>query len=563
MVAEDYVISYFKNKTVLIFIPHQDDEVCLAGALIAMLRKKGITIYIAYSTNGDYRFPARVRIREARKALHCLGVDTDHIIFLGYGDTPNNEKSHIMYAAENAAVVSYARKSSTYGCKMQMDYATAKYGQPHEYTKSNILKDIKNVILDITPEIIIASDFDYHSDHRALSILLEEAVGEIICEYNKYRPIIYKGFTYATAFYARADYTGYNLKSTIRNGFYENEKFTLDNPTYRWEERIRFPVPKYARTKWIHNNIIFKAMKQHVSQYGVHFANNISNSDQVFWIRKTNSLTYLSNIQIRASSGETKCLNDFKRLDSDEILKGEGERISFTKGLWKADIFDKEKFFSVKFKEGKRINKISFYENPDESNNIINALILMDNGFQIKVNNIMHDGTKTNLEFPIQEEIHSVTFKILEMEGEECGISEFEIYEPEVLELWFIKICIGDTYVYSYCTDDKIVEFDIKAYSTTGDPVKFDNLESIMTLIQNGTEKQLQNKRFFFDTKKANLSVKAYLNGKMVSDEIEIKRKNKLQRKLVKKGNEISEFFYTMIARVVNKLYRIRYTMRK
>ena len=56
----------------LIIIPHQDDEIHLAGNLIASL-KDTRNIYVAYTTSGDYAYNASVRYKEAIKSLWKLG----------------------------------------------------------------------------------------------------------------------------------------------------------------------------------------------------------------------------------------------------------------------------------------------------------------------------------------------------------------------------------------------------------------------------------------------------------------------------------------------------------
>lgn len=65
-------IDDFESKKILIIIPHQDDEIHLAGSIIASL-KDTRNIYVAYTTSGDYAYNASVRYKEAIKSLLQLG----------------------------------------------------------------------------------------------------------------------------------------------------------------------------------------------------------------------------------------------------------------------------------------------------------------------------------------------------------------------------------------------------------------------------------------------------------------------------------------------------------
>ena len=79
-------IDYFESKKILIIIPHQDDEIHLAGNLIASL-KDTRNIYVAYTTSGDYAYNASVRYKEAIKSLWKLGkIKKENIFFLAYPD---------------------------------------------------------------------------------------------------------------------------------------------------------------------------------------------------------------------------------------------------------------------------------------------------------------------------------------------------------------------------------------------------------------------------------------------------------------------------------------------
>jgi len=94
-----------QERRILVLSPHCDDETLGAGALIADARRAGVPVSVAFLTNGDgFRVAASralgevsvspadfVRFAEQRQveslaALHELGVDEQHVQFLGYPD---------------------------------------------------------------------------------------------------------------------------------------------------------------------------------------------------------------------------------------------------------------------------------------------------------------------------------------------------------------------------------------------------------------------------------------------------------------------------------------------
>ena len=69
----------------LVIIPHEDDELAIAGAMIYGAVQQNMRIKVVFVTNGDYfRQEGTIRIKEAGKALGELGVTPEDIIFLGY-----------------------------------------------------------------------------------------------------------------------------------------------------------------------------------------------------------------------------------------------------------------------------------------------------------------------------------------------------------------------------------------------------------------------------------------------------------------------------------------------
>lgn len=162
-----------KIHSIMVIVPHEDDEVNNAGATIYSAIKEGIDVKVVFMTNGDWVYPAFVRFDEAIRSLKALGVPEEDIIFLGFPDGGTHAERSVYMHGLNGPVDA-AGHTETYGVGKHQDYHFNKYGKHQEYTWNGLLDDLKDVILSYKPDALIATDFDYHVDHRMISIAFEK-----------------------------------------------------------------------------------------------------------------------------------------------------------------------------------------------------------------------------------------------------------------------------------------------------------------------------------------------------------------------------------------------------
>ncbi|MBN2465143.1 PIG-L family deacetylase, partial [candidate division WOR-3 bacterium] len=93
------------RERIVIVAPHPDDEVLACGGLIQQALALGDSVWVVYVTSGDGSWPSawritgnmlpgpedylalgRARIDEAKAGAQVIGLDTTHLIFLGYPD---------------------------------------------------------------------------------------------------------------------------------------------------------------------------------------------------------------------------------------------------------------------------------------------------------------------------------------------------------------------------------------------------------------------------------------------------------------------------------------------
>ena len=413
-------------KKVLVLAPHPDDEILLAGGLIYYIRKQ-FDVRVAFLTNGDSnRKLGGKRIQEAIDSLNVLGVKENRIEFLGYGNNWKEGK-HIYNMPNDDIVMSIAGRTQTYGNDKVLEYSKKRTGYSRDYKRINVLEDIKDLIVEEFPEIIICVDYDSHPDHRALSLFFEETMGIVLKEYSEYKPIVLKKFAYNGVYYGKSDY--YELPLAITECEYQYRKmgvsFQLENPTYLWEERIQLDTPKKARTRSIAHNILYKAACKHCSQNISKHIGAIANRDIVYWQRRTDSLSYQANIYV--SSGIGDYLNDFKRIDSNDVVAEQ----TVKSAIWKPNKEDKEKKIQFKFDKPVDVSAISIWENIDTNENILESVLRFNDVDEIVIDNIEHSGKETFVTFPMRKNIFKLDFVITKWQGDNYGIAEFEIYSSE------------------------------------------------------------------------------------------------------------------------------------
>ena len=88
-------LENYKNKTVLIFSPHPDDDTFAVGGTMALLAANGNKVIVAIYTNDDKgsfdkemtsERLARIRKAEEEAACGVLGIPAQNIIWMGHDD---------------------------------------------------------------------------------------------------------------------------------------------------------------------------------------------------------------------------------------------------------------------------------------------------------------------------------------------------------------------------------------------------------------------------------------------------------------------------------------------
>lgn len=526
--------------TVLVLVPHQDDEINVAGNAIYNFAKQGARVLVCFSTNGDYFVSAKVRIKEAIKALNLLGCSKENIYFLGYGDTPNNSKTGHIFYSHDKIVTSQAGYNQTYADLGYYDYSYKKTQLHSKYNNSSFCKDLKSLILDICPDIIISVDLDTHSDHRMLSLSLDKVIGEILKEYADFKPIVLKRFAYCLAYFSKNDFYNINLIENTYFNEQENKFCVVNKSYYVWDNRIRLPIIEGEYGRFIFNKTIFRALLCHKSQSAVLKAVNIINSDEVFFERRTDSLSYKASITV--SSGTGQYLNDFRILNLNDV---DSYFMDYKNYLWMPDLQDKDKIAIFRWNNFQSINHIRIYGNVEDCGRIRSLQITFDNGFHIETDTLPKFGKPLDIFFMTQKNVLSCSMKITQYEGSRFGISECEFYCDERKPIFsFIKILIGDNFAYNYIVSKKEQNILLDIY-------KYNVKENIKLSVVSGDAIIVNNMLIL--KKNNRVVVRAECINSRIFDQIIIERKSGLEIKFIKFLQKIENNIYIFISRILRK----------
>lgn len=454
--------KFFHGNTLMVIIPHEDDEINIAGSLICGAREEGMQVICVFVTNGDYQYIPDVRIREAARALAVLGVPKDDIVFLGYPDGGGHGEYSVFMYGQKEPVQAHGR-TETCGGESISEFCAAESGVHHEYLWENLLKDLEAVILKYLPDGIAAIDWDTHPDHRMCSLAFDRVMGKILNDKGAaWQPVVLKAFAYATAFEGLKDFYQVNLPSTKINPGKVLQEGKPDNPNFSWNQRIRLPVPECCRTQDLGENKIFHALTCHMSQKAMRRAEQIINGDQIFWEKRTQNLCFRGKVSV--SSGDSRYLHDFCMMNTDDIVNRE---TVYSEYLWEPDQEDRTPWCCCEFETPQDIGASVFHGNIGNEGRILEGKLTFSTGYQVSVVALPENGDELYVEFPVQKGVKWVQFDILKREGLHAGLSEWELLPCEGEGMPLLKICADDDFAYEWVVESG-KPTEINAYNPSG-----------------------------------------------------------------------------------------------
>lgn len=541
------------DTNVLVLVPHQDDEINLMRDLLVSLQNCGATVYVAYTTNGDYSVPANVRYKEAIESLRILGISKEQIIFLGYGDSFNTASQRHIFYADFEPVVSNAGYSETYGTEGIEELVYQHKGYHHEYLKENYIADIELLLQQINPAIIFGIDYDTHPDHRMLSLGLDMALRRVQANNPSFKPILYKGFAYVTAFHSYHDfYDSLNLESIKEPRepeiyHYFGDRDVYGSSIYQWSDRVRFPVNEHNRGPFLWNSPLFKAIKAHTSQSFGFKATAVMNSDIIFWQRRTDSIAYDTKLEVSSRADTKDRLVDFKLFDISDINSLEPVLDALA---WKSSDDDTQPSIQLTWSTAQDIRQIVLYSSIHFDEPSRKCSVYIDDQ-QAGTGIVPPNGQPLVLTL---DTMHHVNQLRMVFDGP-IELAELEVYATAVQHnplRPFIKIMKDDNFIYDYYIEDQEPFLDISLYTYMVDA-------SDITLSVYGESSIMQHGDGYvvrFGRKANKVIVRATLNGSEACyDQIIIHRVSKPALDMRKRLQLLDKYANLFLLRLRRKWY--------
>ena len=543
------------NTNVLVLVPHQDDEINLMRDLLVSLQNCKATVYVAYTTNGDYSVPANVRYQEAIESLRILGIPKEQIIFLGYGDSFNTAPNRHIFYADSEPSVSNAGYSETYGAEGIKELIYQVKGHHHEYLKDNYIADMELLLQHINPAIIFGIDYDTHPDHRMLSLGLDTALCNVQAHYPTYKPIVYKGFAYVTSFHSYPDfYNSLNLESIKEPQepaiyHYFGERDVYGPSIYEWKNRVRFPVNEGNRGPFLWNSSLFNAIKAHTSQSFGFKASAVINSDIVFWQRRTDSIAYDAEIEVSSNSDTKDRLVDFKLFD---ILDINSLEPVLNPLAWTSSDEDTQPSLQLTWNKAQDIRQIVLYSAIDFDESCRECTVYIDDQ-QVGAGIVLPKGHP--LVLSLDTTYHGNQLCLV-FDGP-IALAELEVYATAMQDnplQPFIKIVKADDFIYEYYVDDRKQSLDLSLYTymtEAKDITLYVDGES--SIERNGSDYTIH-----FHPKETRITVKATLKGHAdCYDQVVIHRVSKEALSMRKGLQQLDKYANLFFLRLRRKWYHL------
>ncbi len=272
--------------SMMVMVPHQDDEVLLCGGILYQAKKLGRDVKVVIVTNGDCgcsnHTKGQIRLRETIKGMQTLGIPEQDLIFMGYADTGMpTEESFLwrLYQERNwETIIQSDCSSTTYALPEKMEYHKEKHGEHAPYTREMVMEDLKSVLFQYKPAYIFTTaKEDVHGDHAGLYLFLRDILMELKKE-ESYRPELFCGLVHSKA--------GDDVWPERTGAAFTCPEGLDEGNELKWEERYCFKLPEEMTQKKGMENLKYQALLQYetaLEPNAYEFLMSFMKDEEIFW----------------------------------------------------------------------------------------------------------------------------------------------------------------------------------------------------------------------------------------------------------------------------------------
>lgn len=469
-----------EKKTVLVFAPHQDDEANIANAVMYSHAQQGDDVYVIMTfgvdSNNDGKDNQGLgRLNQSAKNLECLGIPRSHLIYLGYeqhqhaagltdGQLKFNDLGEIL-RSDDTPYYTFSHPSQGFP-----SFHSTLYGEECTMSEKHMLDDFVDVFKYYKPDVVYAVNYDGHPGHRWVASLVDQAFGIVKQTegFEDYCPRYYQSLSYQSAWGAKRDMDSTMSPNDGSKAFLESTlSFTPRNPTFVWEDCVRFPVEDKMSSPDIASNLFAQAYLTGFAGTAEDRVRQCVNGDQVFWERDTRSIAYRATVTVSSNETDKGKVNDFSTLREpiSAILAGSG----YVDYKWSPAENDTDMTVTLNFATPQDIASVKLYDDYKEENQITAGVLTFSDGSTVNVGELKNNGSATTVTFPEKTGINSVSFQITAYTGTP-GLTEFEVYGTDSTkprETDFIQIYLDKANGSDWKTKSFLYDYPVNVTSQT------------------------------------------------------------------------------------------------
>ena len=272
-----------KINNLLVIVPHQDDEVLMAGGLIHQLLQQERRVSVCIVTNGDYGSTdfskGQTRLRESLAGLSVLGLSSEAVYFFGYADTgmaPEESFLTRLYFSDDA-VQNFPSGCTchTYGLPEKPDFHSQFFQERGSYCKASLQQDLRELLAWIQPDTVLTTHkADRHGDHEALYYFVKDALQNLD---PSVRPRLFVGLVHSPE--------GDESWPERNTSFFTEPKGIADFGL-NWKNRLVLSLPAELSGGQTPSNLKFQALGKYetaLEPNAIDYLLSFVKDEEIFW----------------------------------------------------------------------------------------------------------------------------------------------------------------------------------------------------------------------------------------------------------------------------------------
>jgi LmbE family N-acetylglucosaminyl deacetylase len=453
---------YAQHRHVMVIAPHEDDETLFGAGVIYSALQRGDTVTVVWVTNGDANGVSTGYAREADSvnAMAGLGIASQNLIFLGYGDSSLEDL--YLSTSDTAIITSPAGMTHTYGNQGlgNVDYHTYLTGSPGDYNRATILSDFEALFTNFQPDDIYTTSYlDEHLDHASTYSFTVQALIAL-----KRQGLSLSTRVHDSIVWGDTDSTAWPTGGANPAIPFSMPPILATVP-YNWSDIESIPVPPAMQNTDLNANPKYQALLVYLSVPSEFFASFIR-KNEFFWVHDfTDNLAVTASVQASSQNAVNTAM---------KAVDGVVERNGGFVGYWETLGESAGAWIRLNWGSPETISHIVLYDQPD-SNQILAGTLLFSDGSTVAVGALPNNGSAFHIAFPART-VSWVQFTVNNALGSDIGLNEIEVYgvvagsqannAPQIVS--------GPLAVQTQITDSQTLNLSLNAFDVNSDVLQYD-----------------------------------------------------------------------------------------